>query len=150
MKHVKLFESFEIEMTPEEFGQKIDDILQSGGDHLAITRALKRLISSTERYRYNKAYTAQLKELSPWIDSLSDEEKEEVKALNKELNTTPQEMEDEHRKAKRERVKAKESNPDKGDTDSKAAIAKLLDDYKNGTVDIEQATEEILRIGNSM
>jgi tRNA U34 2-thiouridine synthase MnmA/TrmU len=160
MKHVKLFEAFDIEMTPEEFGEKIDDILQSGGDHLEITKALNDLSSSTQRYHTDKKYTAQLQKLSPWMDSLSDVEKEEVRALNKELkrkNTerekTPQEIEFEEREAEEKKRKAEEwdqSNIVRRDRDRRSAIIKLLDGYKNGTIDIDQATKEILLLGNPM
>jgi hypothetical protein len=158
MKHVKLFESFGTEMTPEEFGQEIDNVLQSGGDHLEITKAIKDLLSSTQSYRHDKEYSVKLNKLRPWMDSLSDEEKEEVKSLNNELNRksitrekTPQDIEFEEREAEDKQRKAEEwdqVNAAKRDRDRQAAIVKLLDGYKNGTIDIDQATKEILWIGN--
>jgi hypothetical protein len=159
MKHVKLFEAFDTEMTPEEFGQEIDNILQRG-DHLEITKAIKDLLYSNENYRNNKAYIAQLKKTVDWANSLSDEEKEEVKSLNNELNAkrmarekTPQEIEFEEREAEEKKRKAEEwdqSNIVRRDRDRRSAIIKLLDGYKNGTIDIDQATKEILLLGNPM
>ena len=46
MNHIKLFEAFEGKMSPEEYEQEIDNILQSGGDHHEIAAAIRNLNKS--------------------------------------------------------------------------------------------------------
>ena len=88
MKHVKVFEAFEAEMmTPEEFGQRVDDILKSGSDHLTIAKEISDFFRQTKPLWANKAeYVKKLRGIGPWMDSLTPEQQEEVRSMNREIN----------------------------------------------------------------
>jgi hypothetical protein len=116
MKHVKLFESFDTMTSPEELEQEIDNILQSGEDHHKIARAIRNLSSSIGSLRYDKSYAIKMKKVADWADSLSDEQRDELRAERNEreeamragFGDSPENL-DLYRKKREEDKKSKES-----------------------------------------
>ena len=84
MNHIKLFEAFEGKMSPEEYEQEIDNILQGGGDHLEIVRKLTDLNREHDYVKRDREYGIKLKKVGEWADSLSDEQKDELRAAKEE------------------------------------------------------------------
>lgn len=87
MNHIKLFESFDERMSPEEYGQELDRILQSGGDHLEIAREIRDLNQENDYVKTDRAYAVKMNKVAQWADSLSDEQRDELRAAREERNS---------------------------------------------------------------
>jgi len=107
MKHVKLFESFdtmispeeiETQMTPEEYGAEIDKAIQMGpGEGAKHVKSLKTLnlyqSSSKENRRMPMKYAAHMKRYQDHMNSFTPDQKIEIKKALIPGYKTPEEEE---------------------------------------------------------
>jgi hypothetical protein len=95
MNHIKLFESFDSNYSPEGFETEIDNALRSGGDHIEISNLLKSIFYKYQKLVYSdKNYSMHVKKVTDWIDSLPSDQKMEVKHGKKVSDYSPDEDED--------------------------------------------------------
>ena len=79
MKHVKLFESFDIAISPEEFEAEIDKAIAMD-NHLDTQAHIRKTISDNPGIRTNRKFMMPLKKMAAWADSLTPEQQDEMRA----------------------------------------------------------------------
>ena len=79
MKHVKLFESFDIAISPEEFEAEIDKAIAMD-NHLDTQAHIRKTISDNPGIRRNREFMKMMQKMASWADSLTPEQQDEMRA----------------------------------------------------------------------
>lgn len=152
MKYVKLFENWEEKkmISPEEFNAGIEKIIDEHGQNPGeVIRAARKFIKE-HPYPYfgehAKKYFPALRLLVPFIEKISPDERE---ILQKEIY--PEGYEDpvsrkQRQKREESRMEQWELSRQKREKEKRNRALEILDGYKNGSLDQDQAVEKIMSL----
>ena len=150
MEHVKLFElwssSEQVYETPEDFGNHLKSIIEDPSqDKLSKAKAIKRAVRASIDKAGDLEWAEKMTIVQPFLDSLSSEEKKEVKDLFTRYNSWAQPIrqrkEEEDRK-EREEARRKESEEAKK-LELRNGLSKFIDLLIAGRISKEEALDTL-------
>jgi hypothetical protein len=150
MEHVKLFElwssSEQVYETPEDFGNHLKSIIEDPSqDKLSKAKAIKRAVRASIDNAGKREWAEKMVIVQPFLDSLSQEEKKEVKDLFTRYNSWAQPIrqrkEEEDRK-EREEARRKESEEAKK-LELRNGLSKFIDLLIAGRISKEEALDTL-------
>jgi hypothetical protein len=79
MNHIKLFESFDMTISPEEFQAEMDKAIAMD-NHLDAQAHIRKTISDNPEIKTNPKLMEIMKKVAAWADSLTPEQQDEMRA----------------------------------------------------------------------